>query len=161
MPPNENTPIKDSFDFVEEKLEEAAGELEVKLPKGTLPFALKIITLILLVGGLSILGSVFTDFVIPKNGGLILHFYRLLTGVAFLAVAYGIYQRQRWSIWLYGIIVFIGLTINFTLALAPALLVIYLYSKRQIFKPCFLDYLSNRFFKNIKSIFHKKTKDQD
>ena len=154
MPTEENIhPIDNPTEFVEKKLEEVASELEVKLPKGTLPFTLKIITLIMIVGGLSILGSVFTDFVVPKSGGLILHFYRLLTGVAFLVVAYGIYDRQRWSLWLYGIIVFIGLTINFTLALVPAILVIYLYTKRKIFKACFLDTLSDQFFNWLKNTY--------
>ncbi|MBP6857828.1 MAG: hypothetical protein KBC11_01395 [Candidatus Pacebacteria bacterium] len=116
--------------------------------------------MIFIVGGLSILGSVFTDFSVPKGGGFTLHTYRLITGVVFLGVAYGMYTHQRWSLWLYGIIVFIGFFLNFTLAIAPALLVIYLYTQRKMFTPGILDEISNKFFDKVQtkynSIFYSK-----
>lgn len=148
---NEKDSIKSSIHEVEVKLEKVAEDLEVKLPKGTLPFAIRIITLIMIIGGLSILGSVFTDFSVPRNGGVIINFYRFITGVLFLVVAYGLEVRQRWSLWLYAIVVFIGLILNFSIALIPALLVIYLYTKRALFKPCFLDIISDKLLNKLKA----------
>lgn len=153
MQPEENESLDISFESTEKKIEALAGELEVKFPKGTLPFAIRIITLVLIIGGLSILGSVFTDFSIPKNGGFTLYVYRLITGIVFVVVAYGMYIRQRWAVWLYGTIVFIGLFLNFSLTIIPALLVIYLYTKRKLFVPCFLDDVSSNFFNKFKSKF--------
>lgn len=155
MNSEEANPLKDTFTKVEKKIEEIAVELEVKLPKGKIPLVFRIITLILLVGGLSILGSVFTDFSVPKNGGAILHFYRLITGLVFLIVAYGIDIRKRWSLWLYGTIVFIGLFLNLKFAIIPALLVFYLYTKRKMFERGALDDFSDKFFNTIKSKLNK------
>lgn len=150
MPPEEKSHEETPLQIAEKKIEQVAGQLEVKLPKGSVPFTMRIITLILIIGGLGILGSVFTDFALPKNGGFGLHFYRLITGLAFLAVAYGLYIHQRWSLWLYGAIVLIGLFLNFSLAVIPAVLVIFLITQRKFFTPGVLDKYSEKIFNKIK-----------
>ncbi|MCF7864957.1 MAG: hypothetical protein K9M11_00425 [Candidatus Pacebacteria bacterium] len=139
----------------EKLIENIAEELEVKLPKELLPLPIRIGTLIMIIGGLSILGSVFTDFALPSSSGFGLHLYRMITGVAFLAVAYGLHSRRRWSVWLYGFIVAIGLFINPTLTLIPSLLIVYLYTQRKVLKPSALDKYLGRLSVKVEGFFKK------
>lgn len=153
--------IKESIRDNEKKIEKIAEKLDVNLSKTSLPLPVKVITLIIVAGGLSILGSTLTDFIIPNSGSNILHVYRMLIGLVFLAIAYGLYDRRRWALWLYGIIVFFGIFLNFALAIVPTLLVIYLYTQRKALRPGPLDKLVSKFFKDIESkymlYFHKKS----
>lgn len=130
-------------------VEDIAEHLAVKLPKQNLPLPMRIIMLVFVIGGLSILTSIFTDFV-ASDSSLVLYIYRLMTGAAFLLIAYGLYERRRWSVWLYGLLVFVGLIINFFLALAPALLVAYLYTQRHLLAPSFMDRLAGEFILQAK-----------
>ena len=156
----ENT-IKKSIEYTEKRIEAVAEKLDVKLPKIPLPLPIKIITLIIVAGSFSILGGIFTDFIIPNSGSNANHLYRLVIGLIFLLIAYGIYDRRRWALWLYGTIIFIGIFINFILAFIPTLIVIYLYTERKVLRPGYIDKLFDKFFKEIKSkyyiIFYKKS----
>lgn len=134
----------------EEKIDKIAGELGINIPKDFLPFPMRIVILLMLVGGLGILGSVFTDFLSPKQGGISVQLLRLLTGIAFLTVAFGIHSRERWAAWLYGGIVFVGLLFNFLFAIVPALLVIYFYINRSYLSACYLDYIAISVYEELK-----------
>lgn len=158
---NNNSNAEKSFlESGEDKIDKIAAELGINLPKDFLPFPMRIVILLMLVGGLGILGSVFTDFLSPKQGGIFLQLIRLLTGLAFLTVAYGIHSRERWAAWLYGGIVLIGLITNFLFALVPSLLVIYFYINRNYLKSCYLDYIAVSLYDKtslfIKNHFYKR-----
>lgn len=161
MPTKTEGTVKESIKDTEKEIEKIAEKLDVKLSNTSLPLPLKIITLIIVAGGLSILGSTLTDFIIPGSGSNILHAYRMLIGLVFLAIAYGLYDRRRWALWLYGIIVFFGIFLNFTLAIVPTLLVIYIYTQRKVLRRGPLDILVGKIFKDIQNkyrlYFNKKT----
>lgn len=147
----EGTQKESAIETAEERIEEVAEELQVKLPHGRfLTFPMRVFTLLMMIGGLGILGSSLTDFVLPRDGGVGLYFFRIATGVAFLGVGYGVLERQRWASWLYGAIVFIGLFLNFALSILPAFLVGYLYYKRHSLHPCFMDRLAIEYGQLVK-----------
>jgi len=50
-----------------------------------------------------------------------------------ITIAYGIVTRKSWSLWLYGLIIVVGLYVNFVVALIPLAAVIYLIFKRDLF----------------------------
>ncbi len=110
-----------------------ARKLEVTLPGGKLPLEIKLIALFTVTGGLSIMGGIFGDIVRPKEVHLPTYLIRIVVGILMIAISYGLVTRKKWSLWLYGLIVIIGLFINFVAALIPLAAVIYLIIKRDLF----------------------------
>jgi len=110
------------------------------MPSGRLPLLIKIISLFTLIGGLSIIGSLFVDIGRP-SGSVSIGFYllRLLVGATAIAAAYGISKKERWAIWLFGAITMIGFYFNPITGVIPGLVFIYLLTVRHVFKPSFLD----------------------
>src|SRR5258708_27682209 len=102
-----------------------AKKLEVTLPGGNLPLEIKLIALFTVTGGLSIMGGIFGDIVRPKEVHLPTYLIRIVVGILMIAISYGLVTRKKWSLWLYGLIVIIGLFINFVAALIPLAAVIY------------------------------------
>lgn len=129
----------------EKKVEEIAHALHVEMPEGDLPYPLNLIALFTLIGGLSILGGLFVDIGGP-SGSVETRFYVLRLGVGVLAVftAYGLVKKERWALWLYGVIGCIGLYFNSVSAVVPLLALWYLYLKRTEFRPSVLDMLLGR-----------------
>ena len=123
----------------ESEIEKAAEELHVELPAGNLPLPLKVIALFTLIGGLSIIGSIFSDVVRPGQLSVFAYLLRLGVGVLAVAIAYGIVRRHRWALWLYGLIVAVGLFINPVVASLPLAIAVYLYLHRKYLRPSFLD----------------------
>ena len=136
----------------ERAVEKVAEALDIHIPKERVPLPLRILMLLMVIGGLSILGSSITDFTITSDEGLIAYLYRLVTGIGFLSVAYFIYARSRWASWIYGGITFIGLLFNFSKALVPALIVFYLYKRRNYLKPTIADTYANMLIEKLKTL---------
>ncbi len=122
------------------EIDKAASALDVNLPKGHFSLPIRLIMLLTLVGGLSIVGSALTDFISPSGRSFSIYLARLVAGVVFLIIAYGIVRRQRWAIWLYAGLVLVGLFISPPFAFVPALIVLYLYTQRKRFHPCVMDH---------------------
>ncbi len=143
----------DPEEFIEKNegtvVEEVAEQLHVDLPEVALPLPMKIIALVTLVGGLGILGSSLTGIFVPARGTFQSYILNLVSGVIFLAIAYGLYQKQNWSTWLYGAIVLIGLFINPAFSIVPALIVIYMIMNRRYLYASFLDRLFHKLSKSI------------
>src|SRR5258706_12434168 len=106
-----------------------AKQLEVALPGGNLPIEIKLIALFTLTGGLSIMGGIFGDVIRPTGTHLPTYLVRLVVGVAMIAISYGIVTKKVWSLWLYGLVILIGLFVNPVAAVIPLLAVIYLFAK--------------------------------
>jgi len=138
----------------EDAVEKVAEELKIQLPKTNLPTILKLIALFTLIGGLSIVGSVFADIVSPRTG-FGLYILRIFIGIAAIAVAYGIIERKRWAVWFYGFIVLLGLILNPAFALLPLAITVYLYFKRRLFEPSIFDRVANIILKELKVIIGK------
>ena len=133
--PQQQVPQED----IEEKTEKVAQELQINLPGSGLSLPIRFIALFTLIGGMSIIGSMFADIIDPSKTDIWKYLGRSVVGLFAIAVAYGIITAQRWSIWLYGLIVFIGLLINPAVALLPAVAVGYLIYRRDAFIPSRLD----------------------
>ncbi|MBI2013628.1 MAG: hypothetical protein HYS87_02270 [Candidatus Colwellbacteria bacterium] len=131
---------------------EAAKELNIKLPLGTAPNALKLIALATLIGGLSIVGSSFIDVVNPGKTNLTLYMLRLLVGLIAIVSAYGLIEKERYSIWGYGAIVFVGAIVNPVLAIFPAIIATYLFTRRTEFKPSILDTALSKIIVEVEKI---------
>ena len=115
----------------EKKIEKIARELQVSLPASGLPLLLRLIALFTLIGGLSIIGGIFADIVRPPTSTPHFYFLRVIVGVLAIAISYGIIERKRWALWLYAVVVLVGLFINPLVAILPSLILLYLFSKRQ------------------------------
>ena len=124
---------------IEEEVEKVAKELNIELPKTNLPWLVKVISILTLVGGLSVAGGAFADIFNPAEVSFIFYILRLLAGVAFIAVSYGLIKQKRWGIWIYGLAVILGIFINPTLAILPIIIVAYLYTQRNYFEPSVFD----------------------
>ena len=142
---------------LEEKAEEIAQEMQVNLPGEGLLMPLRVIALFTLIGGFSIIGSMFTDIISPEKTNVFAYLGRLFVGLVMVVVSYGILHLRRWSIWLYGFIAFVGLAINPAVAILPVIVVIYLYRERKQFSPSIIGFivkniyisLRNNFFSNL------------
>ena len=118
---------------VEKTAEDVSKDLNVILPIKEGPLLIRLIALFTLIGGLSIMGSLFTDIVRHVPTTLPLYALRVSVGVLAIAVSYGIITKKVWTIWLYGLIVLIGFFRNPLLSILPALVLIYLLNKRNYF----------------------------
>jgi hypothetical protein len=140
---------------VEQKVQEVADELQVNLPKVNIPITLKLIALFTLIGGLSIIGSLFSDIIRPIDGGYAFYFLRIIFGVISIVIAWAILERRRLAIWLYGIIAFIGFFTNPVIAILPVIVAFYLYLKRDYFTPSIFDYAITYVVESIKILINK------
>ncbi|RJQ28059.1 hypothetical protein C4565_04195 [Candidatus Parcubacteria bacterium] len=150
----ENTNAQEKTE--EGEIDKVAEELNVGLPHVKLPTPIRLITLFTLIGGLSILGSVFADVVRPNTEEFGFYILRLFIGILAVATAYGIEQKKRWSLWLYGIIVVIGFFTNPLVTILPLLIFIYLYKRRKLFARSALDKIIHFLAFSIKLFFKKK-----
>lgn len=141
---------------LERRAEEAADQLKINLPGANLPPVLRFLALFMLAGGLSIVGSIFADLVNPIQTNLSFYLLRILVGSLVVATAYGIIKLARWALWVYGLVLFIGLLINPIVVILPLVVLVYLYSHRDKFSPSFLDYKAQEFVNWLRSIFRKK-----
>lgn len=125
----------------EAAIDKAIKEMGVGLPVTNEPLIFKLIALATLAGGLSIVGSTFVDIVRPDSISGFFYILRLAIGVLAIAVAYGIVQKKRWALWLYGLIVLVSLIANPGLAIIPAAILAYLSFHKNRFAPCIFDFL--------------------
>lgn len=137
-------------------VERVARELNVELPHTKLPTSLRLIALFTLIGGLSILGSIFADVVRPNSESFGFYMLRLIVGILAVATAYGIEGKKRWALWLYGVIVVVGLFINPFMTILPLCIFIYLYRERKFFAPSALDKILHFLVFSTKLFFKKK-----
>jgi hypothetical protein len=143
MPEPEPKPVEIKT-HKETKVEEVAEDLKVNLPNVNLPLPLKLIALFTLIGGLSALGSAFADIFNPEDFTFKSYILRLIAGGIFVIISYGLVRKQNWSTWLYGIMVFVSLFINWPLSILPAIIVIYMYFNRKYLYPSIFDKLFNK-----------------
>ncbi len=140
----EETKVEKVGEEVEEEVEEIAKDLQINLPLGNLPLPIKLIILFTLIGGLSIVGSAFADIFSSIDVSLSFYIIRLIAGLFFILIAFGLYRKERWAIWLNGLMVVIGFMINPILIIFPAVIVAYLYFKKDLFRPSFIDHFIKR-----------------
>ncbi|MBU1000100.1 hypothetical protein KKE78_01720 [Patescibacteria group bacterium] len=143
----------------EETAEKIAQEFRVNLPGENLPLPVRLTAFFTLIGGLSIIGSLFADIV--NTGEKTAHVYliRLIVGLFSLGISYGLIEKKRWAIWLYGFIAVVGLFINPLVALFPAVVVIYLIFKKDLFSPSIFDYVLFWAVVRVKRLIHKQPAD--
>ena len=124
----------------EQKVADATKALNIDIPLGTLPLALRLIALFTLLGGLGMVSSLFVDIGRP-SGSIAPPFYilRLVIGTIAVLTAYAMIRRNRGVLWLYGALTLIGLYFNPVSAVIPFLVLMYLYIRREDFKPTALD----------------------
>ena len=132
----EEDQAKNSF---EGKAEKIADELKVTLPASGSPLPLRLIALFTLIGGLSIIGSLFADIVRPPSNTPHFYFVRIIVGLLAVFISYEIIEKSRLAIWLYGIIVVVGLFINPIVSILPGLVPVYLIFQRHQFKSSIID----------------------
>lgn len=137
----------------EDAIEETAKKLHLDLTTKNINVGLKLIALLTLVGGLSILGNIIADTVNTREIHPGFYSLRLVIGVLAIAVSYGIVEKESWSIWLYGVIVLIGFLLNPWAALLPAGILIYLYSKKESFKPFSVKIFFVEQYEKVKNTF--------
>ena len=147
MEPEENT---EEESVIADKINR---EFKVNLPGQNLPTPARFIAFFTLIGGFSIIGSLFVDIVRPTDEDFSFFLLRVIAGVVAIATAYGIIEHKRWSIWLYGGFTLLALASNPFLSLIPLGVVIYLFTKRAYFTPSPLDILLAKGIENIKSRF--------
>src|SRR5690606_16618272 len=99
-------------DKEEEVAEKISEELNVNLPGQYLPLPIRLIAYFTLIGGLSIVGSLFSDIVRPQGENPIFYVMRIAVGVLAILIAYGILEKKRWAIWLYGVLALVALNFN-------------------------------------------------
>ena len=125
----------------EKSAEKIAGELKITLPAQGSPLLLRLVALFTLVGGLSILGSLFADIVRPPTSAQHFYLIRIVTGIIAMIISYEIIQKSKLAIWLYGVVVLTGLFINPIVSIFPLAVLIYLFSQRRLFKQSMPDRL--------------------
>lgn len=150
MEPEENS---EEESVVADKINQ---EFKVNLPGQNLPTPARFIAFFTLIGGFSIIGSLFVDIVRPTDEDISFFFLRVIAGVVAIATSYGIIEHKRWSIWLYGGFTLLALSSNPLLSLIPLGVVIYLFIKREYFTPSPLDILLANGVEKLKSRFGVK-----
>lgn len=151
MEPEENS---EEESVVADKINQ---EFKVNLPGQNLPTPARFIAFFTLIGGFSIIGSLFVDIVRPTDEDISFFFLRVIAGVVAIATSYGIIEHKRWSIWLYGGFTLLAFSSNPFLSLIPLGVVIYLFIKREYFTPSPLDILLANGVEKLKSRFGVKT----
>ena len=131
---------------IETKAEKIAEELKVSLPASGSPLLIRLIALFTLIGGLSIIGSIFADIVRPPSNTPHFYFIRIMVGLIAIIIAYEIIERSKLALWLYAVIVLAGLFINPIVSILPGVVLGYLFIKRSYFKPSVIDHFINKLF---------------
>lgn len=160
-PPDSEDQISSTLDTAEAKdgkdgIEGIAEKLNVNLPEGMLPMSIKIIALFVLIGGLSLGGSIFTNIFNPNSGEFSLYMLSLLAGIALIGASYGMIKQKRWALWILGVIVVFGVVRNPVFSIVPLLLLIYLYFQRRFFKPSFMDRALSKGFHKLTNLFNSE-----
>jgi len=115
-----------------------ARDLELFIPKTREPLAVKIIALFTLAGGLSLLGSTFTD-IFGLNVSMSVYILRALMGFIAMAIAYGLVRGMRWTIYLYAIVVLVAIMVNPKFSVLLAVILVYLVYNRKYLKKSAID----------------------
>jgi hypothetical protein len=123
-----------------QEVEEVAKDLQINLPSKDLPIVLKLIAYFTLIGGLSIIGSLFSDIVRPTESSNT-YFLRIAVGILSIVIGWAILERRRLALWLYGLIVFTGFFTNPIITILPLAVLVYLYIQRAEFTPSIFDNL--------------------
>ena len=118
---------------VRRKTHSIARDLKFTIPGGSLPIEIKLIALFIATGGLGLISGIFGDIVRPTGVHLPTYLTRLVVGTVMIVVAYGIVTRKRWSVWLYCLVVAVGLYVNFTAAIIPLAVAVYLIFRHKLF----------------------------
>jgi|SRR3989344_1515026 len=122
------------------KVEKIVKSLHVLMPEGDFPTLLKLIYVFTLIGGSSVIGSLFVDIAIPgSQDSISFYILRLIIGCLAVATAYMIARNERWAMWFYGVIAVTGLFVNSIASVIPLLVLLYLFLIRKQFKPSVLD----------------------
>jgi len=130
-------------------------EFKVNLPGENLPTPVRLIAFFTLIGGLSIIGSLFVDIIHPAKVDVSFFILRTFAGVISIIIAYGIIEHKRWSIWLYALFTIFAVFSNPFLAIIPLGVVVYLYTQREFLYPSVADMYLAAGIEKIKSKFKK------
>ncbi len=136
-------------------------EFKVNLPGQNLPTPMRLIAFFTLIGGLSIIGSLFVDIIHPARVDISFFILRTLAGVISITIAYGIIEHKRWSIWLYSLFTVFALFSNPFLAVIPFTVVIYLYVQRKHLNPSVADLYLAAGIEKLKTILKIKRPSSD
>jgi len=142
---------------IEKKVEEVAEELQVALPKNGEALGIRIVALMCLVGGLSLMAGMITDIVNPEISFQV-YFLRGIMGALFIGVAYGLLKRKLWPLWVLMALVAIGFFTNPAAAVVILLLLIYLWSVRNGLEAGDLDVFFESKFLVFKKLITEKLK---
>lgn len=119
---------------VERVVEKVADELEVGLPNTkSAPFGVRLITLLILLGGIAIVGNVFSDSYSIHGVNFLFYIFRLIIGFLLVSIAYWLNHRKLFAVWLLGLAIIPGLILNPYLSALPLAALVYLYIKRDTF----------------------------
>ncbi len=145
-------------DLAEEKdaLEEITEDLNVQLPHTNLPLLVRIIILLMLVGGLSIVGGSVADLFNPVDVSVRRYLARVGTGIALITISVGMVKRKRLAVWAYAALVALGMGVNPIVAIVPAGIVVVLYRYRRYFEPTFLDLWIESLRSSIEGALHER-----
>lgn len=123
----------------EQQAEKISSEMQIKLPGEGLPFLVRIVALVTLVGGLGIMESVFSEIVKPASASAGFYVLRIVVGITAFAISYLIVAKSRLAIWLYGLITLISIFVNPAVSLLPAILFGYLLYQKKYFQASIVD----------------------
>lgn len=124
-PAGEKPPTKS-----ERVIEDVTQELGVSVPKGGAPLFIRLIALILIIGGVSLMASAFTN-ILNRNVSFGYQLISVLSGALILAAAYSLVKRMRLALWLLSIFIIIGLFVNAPLVILPAGILAFLIMSRR------------------------------
>ena len=139
-------PMNKKVEDTEKKISEVAETLQVDIPNVRIPGTLKIVALFTLIGGLSIIGSLFVDIVRPSSISGLFYLLQIAVGVIAITAAYSIVKKSYMAFWLYALITALALYLNPVTAIVPGFVAIYLYKNRKLFKKTPLDTLIDTIF---------------
>jgi hypothetical protein len=116
----------------EREVKKVTSVLDIKMPSGNMPFVLRLIIVLTLIGGLSTIGSLLVGIGQPSASvESRLYLFRLIIGIFAIWTAYGLVRRKKWTLWAYCAIAFFGFILNPITALVPGAVVVYLLSIRK------------------------------
>lgn len=118
-------------------LERAAESVDIRPPRSREPFGIRLLAFAMVLGGLSVIGSVFASVLDPAmRYGSVATVSRLAAGLFMVIVAYGILTDRGWAIWAMGLLVFISAFTNpvITILLAAGFVFLLLHRRRSWFQ---------------------------
>jgi len=138
--------MKKEVEIAEKKITEVAETLQVEIPKARISGLLKFIALFTLIGGLSIIGSLFVDIVQPERVSGLSYLLQIAVSAVAITAAYSILKKNYLAFWLFALITILALLLNPVTAVVPGIAAIYLYFNRPLFKKTKLDILIEKIF---------------